>query len=164
LRAGDGAQQLVLEDVVLALGERPPGFDLHVVLLQECLGLDLLVKGVGSDLVDRRDHLIMHEQIHHTVGLEVADADRPHPALLVQLLHRAACAVHVAEGLVDQVEVQHVELEPLQRTLEGLLRAVVASILDPELGGDEDLLAGDVGALDRVADRGLVAIGCGGVD
>jgi hypothetical protein len=32
---GDGAQQLVLEDVVLALGKRPPGLDLHAVLLQE---------------------------------------------------------------------------------------------------------------------------------
>jgi hypothetical protein len=44
--APNSAQQLVLEDVVLALGERSPRFNLHVILLQKFLRLNLLMEGM----------------------------------------------------------------------------------------------------------------------
>ena len=58
------------------------------------------------------------DQVHHAVGVEVAHADGRDPALPVQLLHRPPRAVHVAVGLVDQVQVQVVQAEPLQRAVE----------------------------------------------
>ena len=57
----------------------------------------------------------------------------------VELLHGPPGAVDVAVGLVDQVEVEVVELQPLQRALERRLGRFVAGVRDPELGGDEDL-------------------------
>ena len=72
-------QQLVLENVVFAFGKRPPGFDLHPVLLQELLGFDLLVERMGFDLVHGRRHLVMTDHVHDPVGLEVADADGADP-------------------------------------------------------------------------------------
>ena len=47
----------------------------------------------------------------------------------VQLLHRSPRAVDVAVGLVDQVQVEVVESQPLQRPLERCLGALVAGIL-----------------------------------
>ncbi len=115
---GDRDEHLVLEEVVLAFRERPPGFDLHAVLLQELLGLDLLVERVGFDLVDRRGDVVVDDQVHHAVGVEVADADGADPALPVERLHVPPGAVDVAVRLVDQVEVQVVQSQPLQRPLE----------------------------------------------
>jgi hypothetical protein len=44
---------------------------------------------------------------------------------------------------VDQVQVEVVEAEPLQRLLEGSPGAVLAAVLDPQLGGDEQLVPRD---------------------
>ena len=68
---------------------------------------------VRLDLVDGRRHVLMNEKVHHAVGLEVAHADRSRSTIAVQLLHRTPRAVHVAVGLVDQVEVDVVEAEAL---------------------------------------------------
>ena len=92
----DGAEQLVLEDVVLPFSERSPRLDLHAVLLQELLRLDLLVERMRLDLVDRRRDLVVDDEVHDAIGVKVADADGADAAFAVQLLHRPPRAVHVA--------------------------------------------------------------------
>jgi hypothetical protein len=65
---------------------------------------------------------------------------------------------------VDQVQVGVVEAESGQRLLEGSLGAVLAAGLDPQLGGDEQLLPGDAAGGDGPADGLLVAVGLRGVE
>jgi hypothetical protein len=64
---------------------------------------------------------------------------------------------------VDQVKVDVVQAEPLQRRLERLAGLALAVVLDPELGGHEQLVAGNAAGGDRAADGLLVAVGGGGV-
>jgi hypothetical protein len=53
-------------------------------------------------------------------------------------LHGPPVAVVVPEGLVDEVEVDVVQAEPFQGTLERLLGVGFAGgVLDPQLGSDE---------------------------
>src|SRR5438093_2143811 len=47
-------QQFVLEEIVPSFGKRSPGLHLHIVFPQEMLCLDLLVKGMGFNLIYRR--------------------------------------------------------------------------------------------------------------
>ena len=54
--------------------------------------------------------------------------------------------------------------EPAEALLEGRQGRVVALLGVPELGGDEDLVAGDARGGDRRPDALLVAVGGGGVD
>jgi hypothetical protein len=57
-----------------------------------------------------------------------------------------------------------VEPRPAQARVEAGLRGVVAVVADPQLGGDEDLVAVDAGAADALADLALVVVGGGRVD
>ncbi len=57
-----------------------------------------------------------------------------------------------------------VEAEPVEAGIEGGQGRVEALLRVPELGGDEELLAGDARGGDRGADAFLVAVGGGGVD
>ncbi len=109
---------------------------------------DLLVgvaleERVRLDLVDRRSHLVVLDEIDEAVGVEVRDTDRPREAVGVDLLNRSPEAVIVAERLVDQVEVDVVETEALEGRLKGGLRVGLAGVLDPQLGGDEQLVTRD---------------------
>jgi hypothetical protein len=56
---------------------------------------------------------VLHDEVHHSVREEVAHADPVDPTVLVELLHVTPGSVDVAEGLVDRMEVQVVELESL---------------------------------------------------
>jgi hypothetical protein len=65
---------------------------------------------------------------------------------------------------VDQVQVEGVESEALERRLERPASALLAGVLDPQLGRDEQLVARDAGGADRSADFCFVLVGSGGVD
>jgi hypothetical protein len=123
---------------------------------------------VGLDLVDRQGDLVVVDEVDEPVGVEVRDADRPDPPLLVELLHRAPLAVVVAERLVDQVQIEVVEPESAQRVVERALGVVLDAagrgVLDPELGGDPELLTCDAAGLDGRTHGVLVAVGGGGVE
>jgi hypothetical protein len=127
------------------------------------VGLPLEV-GVGLDLVDRRGESGAVDEVHEPVGVEVRDADCLDHALLVEGTHGAPRAVVVAIGLVDQVQVEVVEAQTLQRGVERLLGVFLAGVLHPQLRGDEQLLAGDAAGGDGAADGFLVAVGGGGVE
>ena len=65
---------------------------------------------------------------------------------------------------MDQIQVEVVEAEPLQRLLEGSLGAVLAALLDPQLGGDEQLVPRDAAVADGPADGLFVAVRLRGVE
>lgn len=65
-------------------------------------------------------------------------------------------------GPVDQVEVNVVDAQVLQRGGNSLLDAVVPGVV--QLGGEPDLLAGHAGVPNTSANLSLVAVGQRGVD
>ena len=136
----DLAEGRVKEQVVAALGERPPGLELDAAVTHELLVGLALVERVGLDLVDRRGEVVVVDQVDQPVEVEVGHPDGRDQPLLVQVLQGPPGAVVVPEGLVDQVQVEVVEAEPGQRLGEGSLGAVLAAVLDPQLGGDEQLV------------------------
>jgi len=160
----DAQQQFVLKDIVPAFGERRPSLDLHVVLLQKRLRLELLLEGVHFDLVDRGRDLVMDHQVHEAVGLKVGDADGPDFALLIQLFHGAPFAINIAEGLMDEVEVEVIELQPFQGIFEGLPGTLITVSLDPQFGGDEQLFPRHAAAFDAPADGLFIEVRSGGID
>lgn len=105
---------------------------------------------------------------------EVANTDVLHLAGLDQLLHLAPRVnvvpirvdlLHVWVGAawpVDEVQVDVVSAQVLERGLNGLWDALVPWVV--ELGGEPDLLTGDAGGLDSDTDFGLVLVGEGCVD
>src|SRR6185369_9713073 len=150
--AADGSEQFVAEQVVFALGKGAPGFDLNTVFLKEPLGLDLLTERMRFYLVDCRCHLVVNDEIHDPVRLEIADADRTDFAFPTQLFHGPPGTVDIAVRLMDQIQIQIIQLQPGQRFIERLPGSFVARILDPELGGDKELMPGHAATPDRVAD------------
>jgi hypothetical protein len=65
---------------------------------------------------------------------------------------------------MDQVQVEIIEAEPVQRLGEGSLGAVFAAVLDPQLGSDEQLVPRDAAGGDGPADGLLVLVRLGGVE
>src|SRR5690242_21580638 len=161
---GDAQQQRVCEDVIAPLGERSPGFRLDIVCLKKRLRIDLLMEGIDFDLIDRRYDLVVNHQVHEAVRMKVRNADGLDRASAIRLLHRAPLAIYVAIGLMNQVQVEVFQLQPLERPLQSHLRPFVAVPLNPELRGDEQLLPGDAASLDPPPDCFLVEIGSGSVD
>ncbi len=101
------------------------------------------------------------------VLVEVGDADRTgEPASLQR--QQPTPAVHVlallTRGPVDQVEIDVVEAEAFQARGQRVLGRLVALVGGGQFGGDEQLLARHTRRRDRTADRGLVAVGGGGVE
>src|SRR4051794_34411701 len=111
-----------------------------------------LEERMALDLVHRRDDLVVLDQVDEAVREEVRDADRADRPLAVERLHRPPRAVVVAEGLVDQVEVEVVEPELAERRLARAPRIVLAAVVDPHLRRDEELVARDAAAGDRPTD------------
>jgi hypothetical protein len=64
--------------------------------------------------------------------------------------------------LVQDQQVELLDAELAGRLVEGVQRGVVAVVGDPDLGFDEDLVASQPGAADRLADLPLVAVCRGG--
>lgn len=120
---------------------------------------NLLAKRVGLNLVYGGRDIVVGDQIREAVGLEVADAYRADFALRAKLLHSAPRPVYITKGLVYEIQVQIVEPEAVERLSERRLRFLVAGVLNPKLGGDKKLIAGNAASGDRPADRFLVHIG-----
>src|SRR4051794_6635297 len=164
VRRADLAQCCVGEQVVAALCERAPGLDLHTALAHQLLVVRALEVRVRLDLVHRGRNLVVVDEVHQPVGVEVGDSDRPDGALAEELLHRAPGAVVVPERLVDQVQVDMLEAEPLQRPVEAPTGSVLAGVGDPQLRGDEEFVARDAAGGDGAADGLFVDVRGGGVD
>jgi hypothetical protein len=70
----------------------------------------------------------------------------------------------VAERLVNEAQVVIVEIEPRKGSFERALRLLLALILNPQLGRDEQLIARNAAGFDRVADCLLVEVRASGVE
>src|SRR6188474_1270868 len=119
------------------------------------------------DLVDGRADPGLAFEPFQILDAEVGDSDRAGAAFFVDALEGAPGfdeAVLRRNWPVDQVEVDVVEAEPPEALLERGQGRVVALARVPQLGGDEDLLAGDPRRGYRRPDPALVAVRGGGVD
>src|SRR4029450_9226974 len=152
------------DSICPAPAQRAPGPQLDPPLTHQLLVVLALEERVGLDLVDRRGDVVVVDQVDQPVGVEVGDRDRLDEPLLLQLLHGPPGAVVVPEGLVDQVQVEVVEAEPGQRLLEGSLGAVLAAVVDPQLGAGQRLVPSDAAGGDGSADGLLGLVRLGGVE
>ncbi len=57
----------VIEEIVAAFSERPPGFELDVVTVHVGLGLNLLIEDVGFNLIDHGEDVIEFANINHPI-------------------------------------------------------------------------------------------------
>ena len=64
---------------------------------------------MALDLVDHGPSIRIPAQVHQQGGVKVAHAAGPHLSGMVELLHSAPRAVVIAEGNVDEVQVQIVQ-------------------------------------------------------
>ena len=161
---GDEKQGFILEYIVLSLCKRRPGFNHHAVFLQEFLRINLLLERVDFDLIDRRRDLVMNHQVHDAIRLKVGNPDRSDFALLVQFLHRAPLTIHIAEGLMNQIQVNVIQLQALQGIFKGFSCALVALALNPKFGRDEQFFSGHAAAFDAFANRFFVHVRSGRID
>lgn len=100
---------------------------------------------VQFHLVDGREQATTVDQFLEVVRFEIAHPHRLGPPGFGDLLHRVPCAqtsVLVLQRPVHQVEVDVVEPEARQARVERGQRGFVALVGVPQLGGDEDLVAG----------------------
>ena len=134
----------------------------------ETLQLGLLEIGMHFDLVDRRNDVHLRAGAGRARGHEVADPDGPHPPVRQQGL-QGAIRIERQVELSPQWLVQKQQVNPLDTELPGTLvepvqRLVVAVVVDPELGLDEDLVPGQAGTRNALADFALIAVRGGRID
>ena len=110
----DGLEHGVGEEAVASFGKRPPRHDAAAESVHVLAGFGLLVEYVGLDLIHHRRNLDVARQVDEVVGIEVAHADGAQFAVLVGVLEGAVCAVAVAEGLVEEHQVDVVRAQAAQ--------------------------------------------------
>ena len=134
----------------------------------EVLHLSLLKVGVALDLVDRRHHRGALEKRGEVLDHEVADPNRADLAVSEQRLQSTVGLQGLVERrrqrLVQDQEVDLLDGELAGALLEAVQRLVVSVVADPDLGLQEELRAVQVGAVHRLADLALVAVGRRRVD
>ena len=118
-------------------------------------------------LIHRGNHVGVLEQRFDVMDVIVAHADGTGAALFVELLHlfpHAEVTVVFTDRPVDQIEIDVIGAQALQRCGKGSLFVFGADFVVPELGGDPDLVARNAAVLNGAADRCFVAIDRCGVD
>ena len=145
-------------------GERSPRLVRHPILAHDLVIVGALIENMGLDLVDRRCDVVVGDEIDEPVGMKIRHPDGAGPALTIQFLHRPPRSVVVAERLMDEIEIDVVQAQSVQRPLECGLGRVVAGVLHPQLGGHEQLIAWDAAAVQGASDGLFVLIRRGGVD
>ena len=71
----DTHKDRVGEEIVAALGKRPPRHDVAAILLHILPGADLLVEHVGLHLIHHRRNLHVACEVNQMVRVEIADTD-----------------------------------------------------------------------------------------
>ena len=118
-------------------------------------------------LVDGGLDLSVIQQILQHVLLEVAHADGANAALLVQGLKGlpgGEIGLLLEAGPVHQVLIHIVQAQALERRVKGAEGVVVAVVGVPQLGAQEDLIAGQTALADTAADALFIHVDHGGVD
>ena len=137
----NGFQHGIVPDVVLPFGKRRPCLMLYAFALKELVGGLLLEERVGLQLVDGRFHFVVQEKVLQAFIGEARHADGADKPFFVKPFANSPCGIIVAVGLVQQVEVDVIQSEQLQRLVEGPERILILVVLHPQFGGDEKILA-----------------------
>lgn len=100
---------------------------------------------------------------------EVTDANAFRLALSVKTLQSLPHLLHLLSPAARAVDHKQINITPLRIHLLDTLDAFPVAILDrprwnEDLGGDEDVLAGQTRLLQRLADLGLILVELGAVD
>ena len=162
--ASDLRQNRVGKNAELTFGKRPPCFGNNAVLLHQRQGVLLLEEGVKLYLINGGDHIHRFAQVSQPGGVEIAYADGPERTVPVCFLHGAIGPHIITNGLVNKVQIQIIQAQVVQRTLNRCLRPLIAGVLHPQLCGDEQFLTGNVAFLQSSAYRLFVHIGGGGIN
>jgi hypothetical protein len=105
-------------------------------------------------------------RLRHQRRVEIADADILHLAGRLDVVERADLLGqrHAAAGPMQKQEIDIIGAQLLQALIDRGQEIGMLVVIDPDLGGEEDIAAGNAGCLNRFADLSLVAIDLRGVD
>lgn len=123
-----------------------------------------MTEGIDLNLIDMGANGIVMRKINETIRCEIAHADGSKNLVLVEALHRAPGAVNVTHRLVNQIKVEVIETEQVERAVNGSARTFFACILHPKLGCDEKFSTIQPASLDGVTDGSFIAVRSGGVN
>lgn len=136
-------------------GKGGVSLDLDTVGVAELDESLALAEGVDLDLIDGRNDGGVLNKTLDVRGTKVGDADGPYLAELLGGLEGApgikALLLILGRG-VNQVQVEIVQTELLQRGAEGIEGGLVTVVSIPQLGADVDILTGSAGLLKPSAD------------
>ena len=96
--------------------------------------------------------------------MEVTDANSANFTGLLQLFHGTPGPVDIAIWLVNQVQVNVIKLQSIQRAFELGFGPFVTGILQPEFRGDKEFVTGDTALFQCVPDLDFILIRGGGVN
>lgn len=134
---GNGLQHRIVPNVIFSLGKWCPCFVLYAFALQELIGGLLLEERVSLKLVDGGLHLIVQEKVLQAFIGEARHTYGADKSFFVKPFAGSPRRIIVAVGLVQQVEVDVIQSEQLQRLVEGPERILILVVLHPQFGGDE---------------------------
>ena len=97
-------------------------------------------------------------EIDETRIVKVAQADRSRFPGFAGFFHGAVSAVIIAEGLVDEKQVDVIGPQPSERFVNAARRFFVAGVGNPDFRGDEKLFAGNAAFADGVPDAFFVVV------
>src|SRR5512143_1184079 len=94
----------------------------------------------------------------------IAHPDCAGPAAVQDLFQCApALFAQVRDREMDQVEIDIAEAQAIEGSVEGLQRGVIAMVVIPELGGDEDFFARESAVTDRPPHIFFIAVETRGI-
>ena len=102
--------------------------------------------------------LIVQDQIHEAVWVEIRHTHRAGQALLVDVLQSAPGTIDVTHGLVDQVKVQVIQAQAFQGTLKSSAGGFLAGVLNPHLASDEQFVAGNAAGCNGTANGFFISV------
>lgn len=158
VRLSDTGEDLVAEEVVSSLRKGRPALHGHVFAGHVLLRRTLLEEHVALHLVHGGGDAVERDEIREVIGVEVRRPYGSDHALLVELLHGAPRAEDVAERLMDEIEVNIIEPQPLERRFEAAFGPLVARIRHPQFGRHEHLVARQAARAHGRPDRFLVTV------
>ena len=96
-------------------------------------------------LIDHRLYLGEVGKFHHAVGIVIGYADGTKLASSVKLLQGTPGSVGISERLMQQHQVKVISAKLFHGFKDGFLTFLIAIMLNPNLGGQEDFLAVNTG-------------------
>ncbi|MNI50512.1 hypothetical protein D3C73_1051750 [compost metagenome] len=114
-------------------------------------------------LIDSRHNPALFTQLLQMMNLEIAHADRPHTAFLIQALQGApSILIFILARPMNQIEVNNIQPELLAACLKRLQRRIIALIGIPYFGGHEQTVPRHTASSNRLSDFFFVPVdGCG---